>query len=221
MKGKTNTKAKPATRPKAGTKARSIPKTRPAMRPKAATKARTASKAKPTTKAKAGVKARTASRAKPVTRARTASKAKPATRAKAGMKAKPAARAKAVTKSGTAPRANTVARAVPQAHAPVQPIVQTIGQPEAYRDRTKSLLDEWSAEINQLRIRAQMLIDMGARSRALARVDELQRNYYDALRQFSERKIDSGEKLEQLRATFRDTSDRTRKAIEDLRVQAY
>ncbi len=90
---------------------------------------------------------------------------------------------------------------------------------DAYRDKTRALLELWGAEITRLQAKARLL-EADARLKALGQVEELQRGYNDAFRQFNDMKVDSNAKLEKLRASFQETADKARRAIQDLTAQA-
>lgn len=154
-----------------------------------------------------------------------ATKTQGSTKTKAGSTAKGAAKPKGASKARSAAKGKTASTAAPQpvqqaTNKPLAPAQPAVGGPDLYRAEVRALLDEWSLEITRLRARAQMLTDVAVRIRALTRVEELQRGYNEAYRQYTGMKVDSNAKLEALRATFRSGADAARKAIENLAAPA-
>ena len=75
--------------------------------------------------------------------------------------------------------------------------MKTSDRKEAYRDKARAMLELWGAEITQMRAKAHML-QADARIEAMNHLDELERFYNDAFRQYGAPQESSGTQLEEL-----------------------
>jgi len=87
---------------------------------------------------------------------------------------------------------------------------------ESYQNRARAMLELWAAEIAHLRSKVYRQLQAGARSEAMQRLEELETLYRAALEQYEAMQHNSRGRVDDLRKTFEQSTDRLRQKFDEL-----
>lgn len=87
---------------------------------------------------------------------------------------------------------------------------------EAYQDRARAMLELWGAEIAQLRYKAFRHPQGGLRVNAMKRLEELEGLYNEAFEQYGAMAENGGGRIDDIRKTFEQVTDRLRQNLDEL-----